>query len=331
MENSKSEYNIDTLISLIELTEKYKNNRKRPRRDLGYVKFNKDMNRLVYALPSLKKLQNLIGMDELKNNIIDQILFYIQDLNSNEMMHTCLSGPPGIGKTTLGKILAELYCSLGFLSTSKFRVVGRTELIAGYLGQTALKTYKVLSDSKGGVLFLDEAYSLGYSVDDSGNSYAKECIDTINKFLSENTTDFIMIIAGYKEDLDKYFFSANKGLVRRFPWTYELKDYSVENITKIFKYQVEENDWIIDNTLTDQSITEILRKSGYEFKNNGGDTLLLFEKAKICHSRRVFGLPEIHKKIITADDITSAIKILKNNKVHHKEDRFKTPPPMMYI
>ena len=92
----------------------------------------------------IKKLESLIGMDSVKKNIIDQILFYTQGLNTDEMMHTCLTGPPGVGKTTLGKILAEIYCSLGFLSTDNFKVVSRADLVAGYVGQTALKTLKVL-------------------------------------------------------------------------------------------------------------------------------------------------------------------------------------------
>lgn len=114
---------------------------------------------------------------------------------------------PGVGKTTLGKILAELYCSLGFLKTDNFRVVSRADLIAGYVGQTALKTLKVLKESVGGVLFIDEAYSLGGGADESGTSYSKECIDTTNKFLSENTTDFILIVAGYRRDGSLFLFN----------------------------------------------------------------------------------------------------------------------------
>jgi SpoVK/Ycf46/Vps4 family AAA+-type ATPase len=206
------------------------------------------MERLINCIKPLEKLNDLIGMDEVKQNIVDQVLFFAQDLNKNEMMHTCLSGPPGVGKTTLGKILAELYCSMGLLETDNFRVVSRPELIGGYLGQTALKTQKVLRSSIGGVLFIDEAYSLGAGSKDD-DIYSKECIDTINKFLSEHTSNFIMIIAGYREELDQYFFAMNKGLRRRFPWNYDIKDYTITNLKDIFIYQVFENDWNFEDIM----------------------------------------------------------------------------------
>jgi replication-associated recombination protein RarA len=111
------EFNFNSLTDVIETVKKYKNNRKRNRDGIVLVKYNDDLETLYKCLEPLKKLNNLIGMDEIKKNIIDQILFFSQELNTDEMMHTCLTGPPGVGKTTLGKILAEIYCSLGFLKT----------------------------------------------------------------------------------------------------------------------------------------------------------------------------------------------------------------------
>lgn len=270
-----------------------------------------DILNIIPSIASLHKLNNLIGMDSVKKNIIDQILFYSQKLNSNEMMHTCLTGPPGVGKTTLGKILAEIYCSLGMLTTNNFKVVSRKDLIAGFVGQTAIKTHKVLKESLGGVLFIDEAYSLG-SVD-SDDGYSKECIDTINKFLSEHTRDFILIIAGYKEELEKYFFSANKGLRRRFPWVYDITDYSKKDLRDIFTYQVLKNKWKLDELLTNIEL-DIIFSDKHLFKNNGGDTLALFDKAKICHSKRVFGKSQNIKKKLNIDDIKLAAELLKKNK-----------------
>jgi Holliday junction resolvasome RuvABC ATP-dependent DNA helicase subunit len=245
------EYKFESLTDLIILIENYSTRYSRKKRKLNeedsadstnsVIKYNEDIENLMKCIEPLKKLNNLIGMDSIKKNIIDQVLFYTQGLNTNEMMHTCLTGPPGVGKTTLGKILSEIYSNLGFLSTNKFKVVSRTELIAGYVGQTALKTLKVLNEAKGGVLFIDEAYSLGGGQDESGTSYSKECLDTINKFLSENTSDFILIVAGYKDELDKYFFSMNKGLRRRFPWVYDISEYSINNLKDIFVHQVEQN------------------------------------------------------------------------------------------
>jgi SpoVK/Ycf46/Vps4 family AAA+-type ATPase len=280
------------------------------------------MENLIYSIEPLKKLDDLIGMDLIKKNIIDQILFYGQGLNTNEMMHTCLTGPPGVGKTTLGKILAELYCSLGFLETSNFRVVSRADLVAGYVGQTAIKTLKVLNSSKGGVLFIDEAYSLGVGEDENKSSFGKECIDTINKFLSENTSDFVMIIAGYKEELDKCFFSQNKGLQRRFPWRYDLQEYSPKNLKEIFEYQVSKNGWYIDSEVTDEILDTFFKNNKEIFKNNGGDTLILFDKSKIVHSRRVFGKHHNYKKFLNLSDLENALKIMQRPKPTQKEVPF---------
>ena len=316
-------FNFKSLTDVIEISKKYKSRRKRTRSD-DQMSYNLDMEKLCECIEPLEKLNNLIGMEDIKQNIIDQILFYAQDLNTNEMMHICLTGPPGVGKTTVGKILAEIYCSLGFLTTDKFKVVGRSDLIGGYLGQTAIKTKKVLKDSIGGVLFIDEAYSLGSGKNDD-DSYAKECIDTINQILSENTSEFIMIIAGYKNELDRCFFNMNPGLRRRFPWVYDLKNYNVKNLKDIFIHQVKENRWDFeenfDFNLLDSIFTENL------FKNNGGDTLTLFDFSKICHSRRVFGKKRKFKKKLNLEDISSALVLIKK-KAQTKPDE---PPYGMYI
>lgn len=315
-------HKLESLDDLITMTNNYITGRKRKKPSEERTPFNVDLENISYCAESLAKLNGLIGMKDIKKNIIDQILFYGQGLNTNEMMHTCLSGQPGTGKTSLAKILAEVYCSLGFLKTDNIRIVGRSDLIAGYVGQTAIKTMKVLNESKGGVLFIDEAYSLGVGEDEKGGSFGKECIDTINKFLSENTEDFILIIAGYKEDLERYFFGINKGLRRRFPWNYEISNYSKEDLMQIFIHQVVTNRWRFDISITLNNyslLNEIFEKYSDIFVNNGGDTLILFDKAKICHSRRVFGLKKILKKYLNITDIKLAAELMKSNIKQEKE------------
>ena len=334
------EYEFKTLGDLIKSIENYKSRRKRKRSSAAYtlrenkspepeIPYNIDMERLVYCIKPLKKLDELVGMDDLKKDIINQILFYTQDLNSNEMMHTCLTGPPGVGKTTLGKILSELYCSMGFLKTENFTVVTSADLIAGYIGQTAIKTKKVLKAAVGGVLFLDEAYAIGTG-DSDYVGYSKECADTINAFLSEHTSNFIMIIAGYQHDLDKCFFSLNQGLRRRFPWIYNIKKYSIENLIQIFKYQVNDNGWIIDETIHDSDLKDIFKDFETFFEHSGGDTLTLFDKCKICHSRRVFGRKWRYKRTLNIPDIRQGAELLKSHKTKINPEK-KEVPFGMYV
>lgn len=316
---------IKSITDIIELSNEYQTGRKRKRENKK--EYNFDLERLKSCIAPLKKLNDLVGMEEIKKNIIDQVLFYAQELNTNEMMHVCLTGPPGVGKTTVGKILAELYCSMGFLETNKFKIADRASCIGGYLGQTAIKTKKILKESLGGVLFLDEIYSFGSGKDD-GDSYAKECIDTINQFLSENTDNFIMIIAGYKDQVEKCFFDVNPGLNRRFPWRYNIKDYTHENLKEIFVYQVHDNGWEFDENFDYTTLDKLFAQKEY-FKNNGGSCLNLFDKAKITHSRRVFGKKHYLKKFLNIQDITSAFSLLKQQHEHDKKDSH--PPFGMYI
>jgi len=324
-----TEFKFENINDIIEIASKYKKDMKTQakgskRLRSGKVKYNSDLERLVECIEPLKKLNNIIGMEDIKKNLVDQILFYTQKLNTDEMMHTCLTGPPGVGKTTLGKILAEIYCSLGFLETDNFKVVSKPDLIAGYLGQTAIKTQKVLKKALGGVLFIDEAYSLGSGSGDD-DSYGKECIDTINKFLSENTSNFIMIIAGYREEIDNCFFSLNKGLKRRFPWCYDIGKYSNMDLKNIFIHQVQLNNWKFDESieLNDYELLNSFFEKKELFDHNGGDTLILFDKTKICHSRRVFGKKRRYKKIINLVDIKLGMELFKK----FKSKKTNTEPP----
>lgn len=290
---------LDDLIQIAENTDMYKN-----------IPIE-NRTRLKDLLPTLYKLKNMIGLSTIKNQIVNQIVYYIQRFNdsNHDMLHTCIEGDPGCGKTTLGKILGEIYCKLGILSSSKFTIAKRTDLIAGYLGQTAMKTQKVLDEAKGGVLFIDEAYSLGN--EENRDSFSKECIDTINRFLTENKDDFVCIIAGYKNSLKDCFFAVNPGLNRRFPWRYSIDPYSPEELFQIFKHQVKINGYLLDDNSINSAFFETNKKY---FSHAGGDTETFFNKCKIYHSNRVFFVPRRFRKILNEKDITNAIKVYKNSK-----------------
>ncbi|MBP01982.1 MAG: hypothetical protein CMM25_04105 [Rhodospirillaceae bacterium] len=273
---------------------------KKPRKVSGIL-------RLDRILPHLQDLDKLVGLEDLKDQIAMQIVFFLQDLNSGEeMMHTAIMGPPGMCKTTVSEIIAKIYAELGFLSRGHVVTASRADLIGQYLGETAIKTREVLDAAEGGVLLLDEAYQLG---DPQGrDSFASECINAINQHLSENTDDFMCIVAGYKDKMYKNFFSMNPGLDRRFSWKFTLKPYTTQNLVDIFKYQVEKRKWTYD---TEVDINKYIDNNKDFFKNNGGDTQVFFDKCKMCHAQRIFTIKDYTKKHLTKVDIDEGFKAFK--------------------
>lgn len=286
---------IQTLDDLITVAKSLGRKRKR----------NSDYNKLKELLPELEELNNMIGMKDIKLALTGQILFYLQELGNNDMLHTVIQGMSGTGKTKLAKIISKIYLKLGFLENDTFIIAKRSDLIGEYLGQTAVKTQKKINEAKGGVLFIDEAYSLGNNC--NRDSYSKECIDTLVSNLEENR-DFVCIIAGYKNDLQKCFFDKNQGLERRFPWRFSIENYNYEELFQIFKRQLKEAKWEIQ----DDSIgIDFFKDKMNFFDKMGGDTEILLAKCKIVHSKRVFGKPRFLKKILNKNDLLEGFNIYK--------------------
>jgi len=308
---------IKTLDDLIELGKNYN-----PDTADKYAINLKRLNKLVDPLIELK---NTIGMTSVKESILDQIIYFLQSFEeNNNMLHTIIEGPPGVGKTMLGYILGKIYYNMGILKGSKnafnsltgkkddfvFKIVKRKDLIGEYLGHTAIKTQKAIDDCKGGVLFIDEAYSLGNT--DKKDTYSKECIDTINQNLSEGKTNFMCIIAGYPEQLEKCFFSYNEGLKRRFTFKYTIEKYNDKELTAIFKKMVNDSKWELN--INDNILEEFITKNITNFENFGGDMETLLFRTKITHSKRVFGIHPKNRKKITIEDIENAYKSFLENK-----------------
>jgi replication-associated recombination protein RarA len=268
----------------------------------------------------LEDIEKMIGMKELKDSLFDQIIFYVQNLGNEdgEYLHTVITGPPGVGKTCVSKIIGELYKNLGVLSSNgQFKIAKREDFVARYLGQTAIKTKKLLESCKGGVLFIDEAYALGAG-EQGRDSFSKEALDTLNAFLSENKTDFCCIIAGYEKDLHNCFFKVNKGLESRFPWTHRIKKYSSEELALIFDGMVKNIKWRFLPSI--KTVSEIIEKNKDLFENSGRDVETFLTKSKMAHARRVFPLSQNHKKILTREDLDNGIKLTNENRVQKRND-----------
>jgi SpoVK/Ycf46/Vps4 family AAA+-type ATPase len=238
--------------------------------------------------------------------------------NNNEscdFKHTAIYGPPGTGKTEIAKIIGKMYSKLGILKNNVFKKVTRSDLIGGYLGQTAIKTKKVIEECLGGVLFIDEAYSLANS--DREDSYSKECLDTICEALSDYKNDLMVIIAGYEDELNETFFRVNKGLHSRFIWRFTMDEYSPIELMKIFKKKVSEQNWSFYN---DDGVKERwFHDKKDNFKSYGRDMELLLTYTKIAHGRRIYGKNNDLKKKISLEDINKGYDIFLKNKNIKKE------------
>ena len=292
-----------------------------------HIEYNINMNALHKIKQPLTELNNMIGMKNLKENIVDQIIFYIQnlhtlksDIKGNDFMHTVIYGSPGTGKTEIAKIIGSIFSKLGVLSKGTFKKVTRADLIAGYLGQTALKTRDVIKECLGGVLFIDEAYALGN--EEKRDSFSKECIDTLCESLSDYKDDLMVIIAGYETNLNSCFFNYNQGLKSRFTWRFKTDDYSGEDLYNIFIKKVNDGGWYLsENSEID---VKWFKQNKNIFKFYGRDIETLFAKTKIAHSRRVFCLETSLKKYLTIKDLDKGLEIyLKNEDLNEKEGEKK--------
>jgi SpoVK/Ycf46/Vps4 family AAA+-type ATPase len=308
------EEEINNIEDIIKLVEKYKLDPE--------IKYNINMKALHNIKEPLKELNNMIGMNELKNNIVDQILYFVQELHKNkntsgDFMHTVIYGPPGTGKTEIAKMMGKIYSKLGILTNGTFKKVTRSDLIAGYLGQTAIKTRDVIKEALGGVLFIDEAYSLGNP--EKKDSFSKECIDTLCEALSDNKDNLMVIIAGYETELKECFFNYNQGLDSRFTWRFKTDNYTAEDLYKIFIKKVQDIGWEIH---ADSKITPDFFKKNYDYlKFFGRDIETILAKTKIAHSKRVFCKPESEKKKITIKDLEKGFEMfLKNDDIKNRKD-----------
>lgn len=265
------------------------------------IKFKKIYN----LIPVLEELDSIVGMNNVKRSIFESICYFIHGLNNNnELNHVMITGPPGVGKTTIAKIIGKIYLALGFLENDTFNIAKRSDLIGKFLGQTSILTQQIIDNSIGGVLFIDEVYSLGNP--DGKDSYAKECIDTINLNMTRDEK-WLLIVGGYKEDIEQSFLSFNKGLERRFTVKLNIEGYDGDELFYIFKKFIDDNNWKLQD---DDYVKKLINKNLKHFKFYGGDMLKIFQKAKEFYSLRLM------KTILDIDNCSSD-KVLTNKDIEN--------------
>lgn len=264
----------------------------------------------------LAELNELVGLNSVKEKVNDLIKYQIvQKLRRKNnlysvksTLHLSFTGNPGTGKTTVARIVGRIYCQIGLLSKGHFVEVSRTDLIAGYQGQTALKVKKVIENAKGGVLFIDEAYSI--TENDHSDSYGRECLTELTKALEDYRDDLVVIVAGYTEPMKK-FFDSNPGLKSRFNTFIEFEDYSATELECILESMCRNNDYALSDSAKSKiyEYLPVVVSSKDENFANGRVVRNLYDDLVMNHARRVVNVDNPGREvlsIITEEDFSAS-------------------------
>ena len=227
-------------------------------------------------------------------------------------LHLVFTGNPGTGKTTVARLVGEIYAALGMLEKGHVVEVSENDLVAGHIGQTAIKTRKKIEEAYGGVLFIDEAYTL---VDESENSFGQEAIDTLLKEMEDNRSRLAVIVAGYEEKMSR-FIASNPGMASRFTRYVLFADYNAAEMTKIFEHFAETNQYRLvgrAGAVLLAALEGIYAQRGDHF-GNARTIRNLFESTIEESSMRIGNNLDAPVDEITADDIERALKKLGNDR-----------------
>ena len=272
----------------------------------------------VETIEDLKaELQSYVGLEHIKEEVQDLInLVTVHQLRRQHdlpvadlSLHMVFSGNPGTGKTMIARLMARIYKVLGILEGGQLVEVDRSGLVAGYVGQTATKTMEVLEKARGGVLFIDEAYTLSRG---NENDFGQEAIDTILKYMEDHRDEIVVIVAGYIE-LMQDFIHSNPGLESRFNRFMHFPDYDGDELMQIFQMRCEKSCYVLADDAK-ASIQRYLSETAVlspTFGNARG-VRNLFEKVLVEQANRLAGAETVTRESlmeVTLADVEQALQV----------------------
>jgi stage V sporulation protein K len=251
---------------------------------------------------ALKELNSLIGLNKVKQ-IINELYAFVQLQNKRKkeglltspiVLHMVFKGNPGTGKTTVARILGKLFKSIGILKKGHVVEVERADLVGQYIGHTAHRVQENVKKALDGILFVDEAYSLARGGE---KDFGKEAIDTLVKAMEDNKNNFILILAGYRDEME-YFLNTNPGLRSRFPIQIDFPDYTIDELLLIAELMIKNRQYVLTNTAKKKIMKVLIYDKESREMGNARLVRNIIERAIRKHAVRI-----INKRTTTRDDL----------------------------
>lgn len=286
---------------------------------IKYSDFNFDQQDVRTEITeALNELSQMVGLKRVKEEV-NTLLSLAQNRKQREEngyaaeainMHMAFLGNPGNGKTTVARIMAKLLYNMGFIGEDKIVEVSCPNLIAGYTGQTAMKTRDVIINAMGGVLFIDEAYALN----STAGGFGDEAIAVLLKYMEDYHENLVVIVAGYEDEMEK-FLNSNSGLRSRFPNVIHFEDYTADELLQIFELLCHKKQYAMTSEAK-QLLHSFIKSHKSEFRGNGRDVRNLFEKVQKKQAFRLAKEEKCTAKMlmeIVKEDIQEAISDYEKN------------------